>query len=466
MVFRPLTAVCLLVYVGSCFVMNMLAAVFGTAFTSIPNGISESVGFTTQQMLAFLLFWLANLPFTLLRPNHLAWVFTVKMCTIPPAYIGLFIFCMVTSGGRLGGVLPGVGAGSAGSSSSQTSWFLMSAINAAIANGGGSITNAPDYARWSTTHWAPVWPALVAEPLSATISATLGILATSAINNAWGLQLWNQWDLLAEILRRYGGGRPEVRLAVFVCAAAQALLVLGTNIAANMIPFGLDSAMLLPRYISAVRGQVLGLVLAWALNPWQIMHSAGTFTTFLSGYGLFMAAIVGPTTVEYFVHTRGNLWVDELYHYGPVPVPVPVPGSGSELEPELEEQPQGGGNPNRYYGFNRGVNISAFVAYFAGIAIPFAGFLGTLGVDVSATARNLGHLGWLLSYFVSAVVYYACCRIRPTPAQAAVRARGMRWEELAKRDDDDDHAVEGDAIAGASSPASGCSRVETSSGGK
>lgn len=241
----------------------MLTAVFGTGFTRIPNGISESVGFTTQQMLAFLLFWLVHVPFTLLRPNKLGWVFTVKMCTIPPVYIGLLIFCMVTTGGQLGGALPG--SESATANSSQTSWILTSAINAAIANGGGSITNAPDYARWSTTHWAPILPILIAEPLSATISATFGILATSAINRAWGVELWNQWDLLAEIMRRYP--RPEARFAVFLCASAQALLVLGTNIAANMIPFGLDSAMLFLRYISVVRGQFLGHVLAWAMNP-------------------------------------------------------------------------------------------------------------------------------------------------------------------------------------------------------
>ena len=48
--------------------------------------------------------------------------------------------------------------------------------------------------------------------------------------------------------------------------------------------FGADSTLMLPRYINITRGQFLGLVLAWAVNPWKILASAQTFTDFLGGY--------------------------------------------------------------------------------------------------------------------------------------------------------------------------------------
>jgi len=89
-------------------------------------------------------------------------------------------------------------------------------------------------------------------------------------------------DLLDAIMTRYPTS--GVRFAIFLCSSFWALLVLGTNIAANMIPFGADSTLLLPRYINITRGQFLGLVLAWAVNPWKILHSAQTFTNFLGGY--------------------------------------------------------------------------------------------------------------------------------------------------------------------------------------
>jgi NCS1 family nucleobase:cation symporter-1 len=145
------------------------------------------------------------------------------------------------------------------------------------------ITNQPDFSRWAKYKYASVWSQLIANPISVTINASLGILATSAINHSWGLELWNPWDLLDAILTRYPSS--SVRFAVFLCATFWALLVLGTNVAANMIPFGSDSTMLLPRYINIPRGQFLGLCLAWAVNPWQILRSAagefGHFETLL-----------------------------------------------------------------------------------------------------------------------------------------------------------------------------------------
>lgn len=152
---------------------------------------------------------------------------------------------------------------------------------------------------------------VVANPISVTLAATLGILSTSAINNAWGLALWNPWDLLLEIVTRYD--RPDVKFAIFLCAAFWAILVLGTNIAANSIPFGADSSLLLPKYINMTRGQFIVLVLAWVTCPWKILSSAGTFVAFLGGYGLFMAAVVGVMTADYYLITRGNMFIRHLY---------------------------------------------------------------------------------------------------------------------------------------------------------
>jgi NCS1 family nucleobase:cation symporter-1 len=120
-----------------------------------------------------------------------------------------------------------------------------------------------------------------------------------------------------------------------------------------------------------------------------------------------MAAVVGPTVVDYMFVTKGNMWISHLY-------------DGSRSNP-------------RYY-YTKGWSINGYVAYIAGIALPFAGFVGTLGASVSVTAQRMGHLGWLLSFFVSAFVYYICCLINPTPAQRAVKAEGLGWEQLAREE--------------------------------
>lgn len=263
------------------------------------------------------------------------------------------------------------------------------------------ITNQPDIARWSKTKTGAMWSQLFSNPIAVTLSASLGILSTSAINNAWGLALWNQWDLFDAILTRYWTAGS--RTAVFLAAGGWTVSILGTNIAANMIPFGSDSSMLFPRYITIPRGQFIVECLGFAICPWKILASASTFTTFLSGYGLFMASVVAIMICDYFCLTRGNVFVSHLYD---------------------------GSRENKHYRYTLGINLQAVIAYLVGIGLPFAGFVGTLGPHVSPAAQKLGQLGWMLSFVSSFVVYYLLCLMWPTQNQRLVKEMGLGWEEV------------------------------------
>jgi NCS1 family nucleobase:cation symporter-1 len=86
---------------------------------------------------------------------------------------------------------------------------------------------------------------------------------------------------------------------------------------------------------------------------------------------------------------------------------------------------------NKHYYYHKGWNIQAYIAYIAGIALPFAGFVGTLGAPVSEEATHLGQLGWIISFVVSFVVYCALCLVWPTQAQRFVKESGASWEESA-----------------------------------
>lgn len=77
----------------------------------------------------------------------------------------------------------------------------------------------------------------------------------------------------------------------------------------------------------------------------------------------------------------------------------------------------------------RGWNVQAVIAYICGIAIPFPGFVGTLGANVSTTAMDLGRLGWLMSFFVSFGVYTIICLVWPTKNQKLIREMGLGWEQ-------------------------------------
>lgn len=139
----------------------------------------------------------------------------------------------------------------------------------------------------------------------------------------------------------------------------------------------------------------------------KILASASTFTTFLSGYGLFMASVAAIMICDYWLLTKGNVFIANLY------------------DPSKS-------NPN--YRYHMGFNLQALTAYLVGIALPFAGFVGTLGPKVSLSAQRLGELGWMLSFFSSFVVYYVLCRVWPTQNQKVIKETGLGWEEMSYKD--------------------------------
>jgi NCS1 family nucleobase:cation symporter-1 len=269
---------------GASFVAVMLRCIFGHLYTDIPNNIPESVGITSAGMLAFFLFWLVHFPFCALRPYQLRGFFWFKSIVMCISVVGLFIFCMVNTNAAVGSVYTG-------SLTSGKAWFIIQSINAGMGNTATLITNQPDIARWSRTKSGAMWSQLISNPIAVTLSASFGILATAAVNNAWGLgtSIWNPWSLLDAILDRYWTA--GARTGIFLCAFCWMFSILGTNIAANMIPFGSDLTLLLPRYFTIPRGQFLVEFLAFAICPWKILSSASVFTTFLAGYGLFMASV-------------------------------------------------------------------------------------------------------------------------------------------------------------------------------
>ena len=103
-----------------------------------------------------------------------------------------------------------------------------------------------------------------------------------------------------------------------------------------------------------------------------------------------------------YILTKGNVFIGQLYN---------------------------GSRTNKHYYYVLGWNLQAVIAYLCGIALPFPGFVGTLGASVSTGATDLGRLGWLLSFTVSFVVYLAICSVWPTKNQKLIKEMGLTWEE-------------------------------------
>lgn len=77
------------------------------------------------------------------------------------------------------------------------------------------------------------------------------------------------------------------------------------------------------------------------------------------------------------------------------------------------------------------MNIQAVIAYLIGIALPFPGFCGELGANVSTAAMHIVDLGWILSFVTSFVAYYVICQIWPTKNMLYVKEQGYGFEQTA-----------------------------------
>ena len=105
--------------------------------------------------------------------------------------------------------------------------------------------------------------------------------------------------------------------------------------------------------------------------------------------------------IDYLL-TRGNVFIGHLYNGSPT---------------------------NKHYYYHVGWNLQASIAYLCGIALPFPGFVGTLGANVSTGATDLGRLGWIMSFSVSFIVYFVICKVWPTENQRLIKEMGLTWEE-------------------------------------
>lgn len=95
-------------------------------------------------MLAFFLFWLIHLPLTFFRPYQLRKFFWFKSIVMLPAIWGLFIFCMVNTGGKIG--LTHLDETSVAAGANGWGWLFVYAINSGMGNTATLITNQVSFA--------------------------------------------------------------------------------------------------------------------------------------------------------------------------------------------------------------------------------------------------------------------------------------------------------------------------------
>ncbi|KAF1847860.1 uracil permease [Cucurbitaria berberidis CBS 394.84] len=346
---------------GANSVKVMISAIW-PSFLTLHNGIPESQGIETNTMVSFFLFWLISLPFLCMHPNNLRWLFMAKSVIVPIAWIAILIWAFRSTDG--GGVMFNQKAKLSGSA---YSWAFLSSLTSVIGNFATLSVNQADFSRYSrvSVKWQLIYVPFL--PLVFTFIAFIGVAATSAGAVKYGELNWDPMALISHW---------DNRACRFFAAFSFALAALGVNISANSLSAANDLTALFPQYVNIRRGQLICAVVAWALVPWKILKSAGSFLNFMSAYAVFLGPIASIMVFDFWVIHKGRYDTLALYQ------------------------------PHGIYRYTGGCNWRAIVAFVIGVAPNLPGFIQSINpsIDAGVGARPYS-FGWLLGFTATSVVY-------------------------------------------------------------
>lgn len=261
---------------------------------------------------------------------------------------------------------------------SEKSWLIARFIWLFAANLATFASNAADFQRYARKPNDVILGNLVGFPIADVSVAIVGNIVASTSTLIFGELEWNPIMLLDRIqTENYSPGN---RAGCFFLALLFAYSALFSSVFENSIPAGNDIAALLPKYISIRRGMFLCQLLSFAINPWFLLGSASVFLRFIGSYQIFLAAITGILICNYYVVSRGQLLVPDLFT---------------------------GDKAGAYY-YTRGWNVRAYIAYFATIALNFAGFLGNMGVPVPQPVTRMYYFAYPVGLILSFSIFLAC----------------------------------------------------------
>ncbi|AGO10912.1 AaceriAFR598Cp [[Ashbya] aceris (nom. inval.)] len=367
-----------LAWLGGKCVQLMLLSIFGNDLAERLGDHIPSKNLNDFEMLCYILFWLFSLPFLWLPPHSLRYLFAAKSVITPFAAFGFLIWAIKKSNGNFA-----LGALMETKSDVATSWAVIRALMSALDNFSTLVLNAPDFSRFAKSPKSSIYSQLFILPVVFSTISLIGILVTASTYTIYHVNEWDPLKTLGRFLSNYGKGD---RAGVFLIAAIFCFDQLGANLANNAIPAGTDMTALLPKFVNIRRGSYICAVLALVICPWNLLSGSETFVNALAAYAVFLSAIAGVISADYYIVRKGYVNLRHCYS----------------------------NRPDSYYMYNKyGTNWRAVVAYVVGIVPNFPGFLGSLGVSVPIGATKVYYCNYFVGYFISAIVYLVLVHFFP-----------------------------------------------------
>jgi nucleobase:cation symporter-1, NCS1 family len=369
---------------GQC--MEVLLTAIWPSFPNIKNTFPEDEGITSAGMVAFLLYFLLQIPFLCIPYTKVQYFFAFKSVIAPIVFLAIFGDTLHRAGGTISHSVvvtrPTLLHGSA------LAWAFFSNLNGVLGNYSTLGLNIADFSRYANKPSAQNVQAIVI-PIIFTIVGLLGIFTAASSETAYGEVLWNPIDIIKLWM---ASGSHGGRAAAAFAAIGLIIVTLGINISANSISAANDLMAFCPRYINIRRGQLLAAFIgSWGFVPWKILASAAKFLAFLGGYTIFLGPMTSILMTDYYIVRRGRVSVPDMYDFHGI----------YRYQPKIAS------------------NWRAVAAFFIGCTPPLPGFVNNIVVaggsttNISLGGQHLFAIGYIYSFFAAGVFYWGFNRFFP-----------------------------------------------------
>ncbi|CAL6404841.1 unnamed protein product [Bathycoccus prasinos] len=277
----------------------------------------------------------------------------------------LFIFTCVSSGGVVQSVLSAFATNNGGSNISSNSigsfsWkTFFQAATASASFWATMICNVSDFSRFSKSRES-FEKASFAMPLAMAVFAFASIVVTSSaahILNTSSNLITDPMVVTSLLSTHFNWGK----IASVLAAIAPANAI--QNLAPSKLSFRSSA--------------ILSMILGTLCLPWKLTSDANSYIfVWLTGYGAFLAPILGIMLCDYFLIRNQKLVLEDLYS----------------------------ADKNSSYYFTNGVNYKAMLAFAVGVLANLPGFLHAVGLWPSSMLPQCLALAYDCAWFVGVLV--------------------------------------------------------------
>lgn len=338
------------------------------SFLKMKNHLPASAGFTSIQMISYVVYWCFQFPFLFIHPSKLRPLFLIKGIFVPISAFAIMGWTVHAAQKTPGGTKLLLDAGPTVHGAAFAAAWLTS-MTSVISGYSTLVLNIPDFTRYSKSDRAQYAQAPFI-PFVHLMLAVVAVITASCTKALYGTTLWSPLDVIAKW---------DSRAAIFFNAIVWLFAQICVNVSANSISASNDISNIFPRYINIQRGQILvALVGGWCMVPWKILASAATFLSFISGYAVVLGPFAGIMCSDYYIIKKQKLDVPALY------------------------------DPHGRYRFVGGVNWRAAVALLISIAPNLPGLAHAINTKLKiGSSVWLYRISWTYGFFSAVIVYLA-----------------------------------------------------------